>query len=91
MHADAAAQSSLLRQGNFDWVTKTQKWIGYGGIGRPEDPSLARKIPTSLYIKDGKKLPFMGNNPWPWVDPATGKTYVLPAKARFDAGTPNKP
>ena len=25
---------------------------------------------------------------WPWVDPTTGATYTLPAKARYDAGTP---
>jgi hypothetical protein len=33
---------------------------------------------------------FFGTNIWPWVDPSTGTTYVLPAKARFEAGTPNK-
>ena len=89
MHADADAQSSLLRQGNFDWVTKTQKWIGLGGIGTPENPSQAKDIPASLYITNGNKPPFMGSNPWPWVDPTTGNTAVLPAKARFAAGTPN--
>jgi len=25
----------------------------------------------------------------PWVDPSNGATYMLPAKARLDAGTPN--
>jgi len=89
MHADADAQSSLLRQGNFDWVTKTQKWLNLGGIGTPEDATQARDIPASLYITNGNKPAFMGNNPWPWVDPTTGNTAVLPARARFDAGTPN--
>ena len=32
---------------------------------------------------------FFGSNPWPWVDPsAATKVQVLPAKQRFDAGTP---
>jgi hypothetical protein len=35
------------------------------------------------------KPAFMGAKPWPWVDPSTGTTSTLPAKARFDNGTPN--
>ena len=88
MHADAAAQATLLRMGNFDWVTKTQKWPGLGGIGTADNPP--NPLPTiadSLYITT--KPDFMGSNPWPWVDPTNGTTYVLPARARFDANTPN--
>ena len=32
---------------------------------------------------------FFGDNTWPWVDPINGATYTLPAKARYDNGTPN--
>jgi hypothetical protein len=44
-------------------------------------------LPDSLYL--AKKPAFFGNHPWPWVDP-TGTTMVhtLPARARYDAGTP---
>ena len=35
------------------------------------------------------KPAFFGASPWPWVDPLAGRTYVLPAKARWDTGTPN--
>ena len=35
------------------------------------------------------KPAFFGSNPWPWIDPTTGTTHTLPAKARYDAGTPN--
>jgi hypothetical protein len=88
MYADAPAQATLLRLGNFDWVTQTQKWPGLGGIGTADNPpSPLPTIPSSFYLTS--KPPFMGSNPWPWVDPSTGKTYVLPARARFDAGTPN--
>lgn len=88
MYADSTAQSTLLRLGNFDWVTSSQKWPGLGGIGTPDmPPNPLPTIPNSFYLTS--KPPFMGSNPWPWVDPSTGTTYVLPARARFDAGTPN--
>ena len=77
---------TMLRQGNWDWFTQKQRWHGIGGFG-PTDASLPLPIPNSLYLT--AKPAFFGNNPWPWVDPSTGTTYVLPAKARFDAGSPN--
>jgi hypothetical protein len=73
---DAMVISTALRDGNFDWVTSTQKW-----------QSTASSLPDSLYMK--VKPAFFGKNSFPWVDPTTGATYTLPAKARFDAGTPN--
>lgn len=78
--------TTQLRQGNWDWVTKRQHWHGIGGKG-DADQSTPKVIPNSLYLTG--KPAFFGSNPWPWVDPSTGTTYVLPAKARFDAGTPN--
>jgi hypothetical protein len=77
---------TVLREGNFDWFTQKQRWHGIGGRG-PTDTSTPKAIPNSLYLSS--KPAFFGSNPWPWVDPSTGATYVLPAKARFDAGTPN--
>ncbi len=66
--------STLLRHGNFDYVTGGVVWSR--GIA-------ARDLPPSLYLKE--KPAFFGDNPWPWVDP-TGpkKLHVLPAKQRFD-------
>jgi hypothetical protein len=77
---------TVLREGNFDWFTQKQRWHGIGGRG-PTDTSTPKPIPNSLYLSSKPK--FFGSNPWPWVDPSTGTTYVLPAKARFDAGTFN--
>lgn len=78
-----------LRQGNFDWFSGTQKWHGIGGSdlhgGNPPPPRPL--IPNSFYLSSTP--PFFGVNPWPWVNPTTGATTTLPAKARFDAGTPN--
>jgi hypothetical protein len=93
---------NILRQGNFDWYTGTQKWHGLGGSteygGNPSYGTNPPIIPNSLYLAciGGGPPAFWtayvaahGAAPWPWVNPATGATYTLPAKARFDAGTPN--
>jgi hypothetical protein len=71
----------VIRHGNFDYVTNTVKW----------DPAIANHIlPNSLYL--GQKPAFFDAGrgyTWPWVNPVgTTKLYVLPAKARYDAGTP---
>ncbi len=69
---------TLLRHGNFDYVTGTVGW----------SPAIAeRALPDSLYL--ARKPAFFGEHQWPWVDPlGTTKVRVLPAKARFDAGMP---
>ena len=66
----------LIREGNWDWLTSSQKW-----------DAATSTIPNSLYLSSAPD--FFGSNQWPWVDPTSGKVYTLPAKARFDAGTPN--
>jgi hypothetical protein len=76
----ATTYQTQLRQGNWDWTTQSQTWLGIGGtqsspLGTPQ------AIPNSLYLTS--KPAFFGSNPWPWVDPSTGTTYTLPAKLRF--------
>jgi len=73
---DPKVAATAIRDGNFDWVTATQKWQNAPAV-----------LPNSMYMQG--KPSFFGNGQWPWVDPSTGTTYSLPAKARFDAGTPN--
>src|SRR4051794_22865685 len=75
--ADPKTISTLIRGGNYDYVTDSVHW--------EEIPSQA--LPESLYLSG--KPAFFGPYTWPWVDP-TGSTqlYILPAKARYDAGTP---
>jgi hypothetical protein len=75
---NTAFPGHLIRDGNWDWLTSSQKW---------DDPPFT--IPNSLYRTSAP--PFFGSNPWPWVNPQTGAVSTLPAKARFDAGTPNVP
>jgi hypothetical protein len=75
---DTQASASTLRHGNFDYVTNGVRW----------DPSVAEQsLPPSMYLTS--KPAFFGSNPWPWIDPAGPVVETLPAKARFDAGTPN--
>jgi hypothetical protein len=70
-----------LREGNWDWVTRSQRWHGIGGAAGSGTP---QAIPDSLYLKG--KPAFFGSNPWPWVNPSNGTVGTLPAKACFEQG-----
>jgi hypothetical protein len=71
--ADPQVLSTILREGNFDYVTNQVRW-----------DTVAQALPNSLYL--AAKPAFFGSNPWPWVDPTgTTKLYTLPAKARFES------
>lgn len=85
---DASTVSTTLRDGNYDFATNSVRWHGIGGTGAGTTPNPIPTIPPSLYLRS--KPAFFGANPWPWVDPlGATKLYTLPARARFDAGTPN--
>ncbi len=71
LHAQSAAPWHYL---NYDYVTKA-------AVYDPSSPVHA--LPNSLYMT--KAPDFMAGYDWPWVDPVTGQTTTLPAKARFDA------
>jgi hypothetical protein len=70
-----------LRQGNWDWVTRSQRWHGIGGTVGSGTPQV---IPDSLYLT--AKPAFFGSNPWPWVNPSNGTTSILPARACLEQG-----
>jgi hypothetical protein len=78
---DARVKATTLRHGNFDYVTSSVVW----------DPAIGdRTLPASLYL--GQKPAFFNAGrgyTWPWVDPTGGtKLQTLPARARYEAGTP---
>jgi hypothetical protein len=80
---DTQVGATMLRDGNFDYKSNTVQWNGIGESGGTADT-----LPDSLYLR--AKPAFFGSSPWPWVDPVgLTKTATLPAKARYDAGTPN--
>ena len=78
---DVKVSATTLRHGNFDYVTNTVIW----------DPTLPNHtLPDSLYLPQKPAFFNAGSGyTWPWVDPVGAtKLYTLPAKARYDAGTP---
>jgi hypothetical protein len=76
------AAAHIYRDGNWDNVTNGVVWAAG-----------ARAIPASFYLVN--KPAFFGSYAWPWVDPtpatAAARVGTLPAKARYDAGTPFSP
>jgi len=76
---DPTVRSTALRHGNFDYLTNSVNW----------DPNISeRSMPSSLYLTQWPAF-FPSSYAWPWVDPiGEDKLYRLPAKARYDAGTP---
>lgn len=76
---DPRVASTAIRDANFDYLTNAVHWL-------PTDTNHA--LPDSLYLN--KKPSFFSGYTWPWVDPtgARRQLYTLPAKARYDAGTP---
>lgn len=75
---DQQTIDTLVRDGNYDFLTNSQRW---------HNTTSGFQMPSSMYLT--AKPAFFGANPWPWTDPVTGVIHVLPAKARYDAGTPN--
>jgi hypothetical protein len=80
MHPDMQVLSTVIRDGNYDFLTNSQRWHNTPG---------GFTMPNSMYLTS--KPAFFKTNQWPWTDPSTGTIYTLPAKARYDAGTPNSP
>jgi hypothetical protein len=79
--AEPGALASVIRDGNYDYLTNSVHWHNTPG---------GYAIPNSLYLS--AKPAFFGSYPWPWVDPTGGtQLHTLPAKARYDAGTPFAP
>ena len=74
---DTQVTTTAVRDGNWDSFLGKQTWL----------TGSAATLPSSLYLTSTPA--FFGSNTWPWVDPTTGNTYTLPAKARYAAGTPN--
>jgi hypothetical protein len=71
---DPKVLSTVLRDGNWDYLTNTVKWQ------RP-----AQALPNSLYLS--AKPSFFGSHVWPWVDPTgTTKLGILPARERYETG-----
>jgi hypothetical protein len=78
---DPNVAATAIRHGNYDYLTNGVHW----------DPNIIdQTLPTSLYLTQAPAFFNAGRGyTWPWVNP-TGSPQLstLPAKARYDAGTP---
>jgi hypothetical protein len=71
---DPDVEATLLRHGNYDYVTGTTHW----------DPSIADTVLPASYYLDSRPA-FFGCRPWPAIGPdLTPMVGSLPAKDRFD-------
>jgi len=77
---DPNSTAWTFRHGNYDYYDNAITW----------DPSdTNHTLPNSLYLSSAPSFFTAGSGyTWPWVDPLNGKVYTLPAKARYDTGTP---
>ena len=78
---DPNVAATTLRHGNYDYLTNAVVW----------NPNITdHDLPASLYLPHKPAFFNAGRGyVWPWVDPVgTPHLQVLPAKARYDAGTP---
>src|ERR1700736_6660201 len=73
MYPDPTVLATVIRDGNYDFLTNSQRWHNTPG---------GFVIPNSMYLTS--KPAFFANHPWPWVDPTTGAICPLPAKAWYD-------
>lgn len=89
-------QPTTLRDANFDYFTGAVHWHGIGGsgVGQTTPPGASASggttLPNSLYITS--KPAWFHSLTWPWVDGSNASNPLpgsLPAKSRFDLGTPN--
>jgi hypothetical protein len=84
--------STILRDGNYDYLSKKVHWHGIGGTGVNNGltPPANSALPTSMYLTN--KPAFFGTSTWPWVDGTNASNPLpgqLPARVRYDAGTYN--
>lgn len=77
---DPQVIATNLVDGNYDYKTRSVKWAS---------TDQKHKLPKSLFLTAAPA--FFAGYTWPWVD-STGATklHTLPAKARYDSGTPFK-
>jgi len=75
---EARVVNTVHRHGNFDYATNTVRWA----------TGFDQTLPNSFYLTG--RPAFFGSLTWPWVNStAAPRVHTLPARARYDAGTPN--
>jgi hypothetical protein len=78
--SDPFVATTTLRDGNYDYLNNSIKW---------DANDTAHTLPNSLYLTSAPLFFSGGASTWPWVVPTgSPQLFTLPAKARYDAGTP---
>jgi len=73
--ADPKVLSTVLRGGNYDYLTSSVHW----------ENLTPQTLPNSLYLS--AKPSFLGSTPWPPIGPdVSGFVSAIPARACFDQG-----
>lgn len=72
---DGYSANEIWINGNWDNLHRSQQW-----------PNGAVTIPSSFYLTSAPA--YFSGYIWPWVNPSTGTTSPLPAKARYDSDNP---
>jgi hypothetical protein len=78
---DPNTAATAIQDGNYDYLTNTIDWAS---------TDTAHTLPNSLYLAQKPGFFNVGEGyTWPWVNPTgSPQLYTLPAKVRYDAGTP---
>ena len=78
---DPNVASTAIQDGNFDYLTNAVVWASNDTV---------HTLPNSLYLMQKPAFFNAGSGyAWPWVNPTgSPQLYTLPAKVRYDAGTP---
>ena len=79
---DAQVSATALRHGNFDYLTNTVKWDPEIGRSRAAEFTVSASEARVLRRRTRLRLALGGSRQ------VTRKLHTLPAKARYDAGTP---
>jgi hypothetical protein len=70
---------ATIQDGNFNYLTNSIQWASN---------DTAHTLPNSFYLSSKPAFFTGGASVWPPVDPINGVVHAIPAKARWDAGTP---
>jgi hypothetical protein len=78
---DPNVVATTIQDGNYDYVNNVVTWAA---------SDTSHTLPNSLYLTQEPAFFKAGSGyTWPWVNPTgSPQLYTLPAKARYDAGTP---
>jgi hypothetical protein len=84
---DSQVKSTMLRHGNYDYITASTKWCGESGEPACQGSDQSHAIPDSLYLP-AKPAWWCAETPWPPIgSDLTPKVSKIPAQRRYEGLT----